>query len=354
MLICRRQFLFAFVVFFSTSIQAESVVEEIIAAWKIREARYHTGHIEFENVETYHHKLATDPDDPAFGFDGTAPLKHLIIFDNNRGRYTRNGLSLDMNTGRWIHQEYTTAFDGKVSSAMYNDQFLAKHPPGFIEKRSSIYGEGWDWHPTAVLMAFRPMTKSLQGLNPKELGEPVRRAVVNGRDAVVFIKGKFEYSFDPQREYVLLRQEKFSPPPPDGMTRLRLDVNYRIDPEWGVVPEDWSFVKLVTRRPDLVLMTIQGKITKLEFNQPVSRGDFTIQFPPGAVVSDGVNKRNYVVRKDGSARKYDRAEKRAGVTYDEMMTTVAPSVVAERKKRYWFFAVIALVGAIAFWFYRRL
>lgn len=348
----RFRFLLGFVLFFSTSVHAESVVEEMIAAWKTREARYQTGHIEFENIEKYNHDLATDPGDPEYGFDGTAPLKHLIIFDKKRGRYTRNGLSLDANTGSWLDKNYTATFDGDHSWRLFYYERKAEHPPGFVDNRGSILGRGWDYHSTPVFMAFRPLTKSLQGLDPRELGNPIRRTRVNGHDVVVYAKGSYEYSFDPQREYVLLRQEMIlSGPPPE--TVYRLDINYLEDPEWGVVPKDWTLVKLAKGHPGVVMRTIQGNIIDMKFNQPVSKSDFVIDFPPGAVVNDAVNKRHYVVREDGSARKYDRTEKRAGVTYDEMMTTVAPSVIAERKKRYWIIAVIAVVGTIAFWIYRR-
>ena len=120
MLISRGQILLACIVLFSCPVHAESIIEEMRAAWKIREARYHTGHIEFQNIENYPYL----PPEKRRPLDAkivdTVTLKHQVIFDAKRLRYSREGM-LDLAAGginNWFKVKFVTTDDSEFVSEL--------------------------------------------------------------------------------------------------------------------------------------------------------------------------------------------------------------------------------------------
>lgn len=280
------------------------------AAWKIREARYHTGHIEFQNIENYPYL----PPEKRRPLDAkivdTVTLKHQVIFDAKRLRYSREGM-LDHAAGgikNWFKVKFVTTDDSEFVSELtkyFNVGFYSHGSVGkghAYGKEHTYLADSWDYHSSPIFMAFRPLTKSMQNFDLEKMGKPVRKTLEDGRKVVVFKKGIREYSFDPEREYVLLRQEYHGEPRENQDTLLRLDIQYRTDSRWGAVPKIWKFMEVVEKPEDRVVMRILGRVTKMEFNRQVADDDFQIVFPPRTVVNDGRSKVKFLIQDDGTSR----------------------------------------------------
>jgi hypothetical protein len=331
---------------------ADALTQRIAETWKARESRYRTGHIEFENVETYEPGAAMGVnEDESF----TRTLRHELVFDDRRGRYARSGPAFDSETRQYVHKDYTATYDGQYGYTLYEHASLGAHPAGFVENRGSILGEGWDYHSTPILSAFRPLTPSLQGQDPLTWEGPPTEGEVNGRQVVIFSRGLYEYSLDPEREFQLVRQELKNIVGGQRITRIRLDVNYRDDESWGLVPANWTIFE-INPKTRALRWRCQGHTAAVSLNDPVSDPDFVITFPPGAVVSHGPLQMRAIVREDGSLRKIDRSEMREGVTYNELMKSEAPSVIAARSSRFGWIAIavaaVAISASIVVWRWR--
>lgn len=308
------------------------VREDIRKSWSEREERFRTGKIEFE-VEATQAPADTKSKQKTL-------QESVFLFDKERARYVKSGPQYNFETNTWVNETLTIAFDGERCYQFMESDRHKGHSPGYIEQ-ATLFGESWNYRCLPIIMGFRPLTKALQGVNPLEWSAEYTQSEINGFKVLVFDEGRFKFTVAPQMGYALVRQELYSMRQKQMMCRV--DINYQINDEWGVLPEDWK-ITVFSHNPRTIGEVLQGRITNMNLNTQVQDSDFVIDFPPGSVVMDGPQQAKFVVREDGSFRKVDLQETRAGKTYAEMMVTEAPSVVKSRKNISLLVFVVALIG----------
>lgn len=188
-----------------------------------------------------------------------------------------------------MNQSDVTTDDGNLSYQLHDGEGLNGHPAGTIFAiRGSILGDGWDYHSAPILMAFRPLKTSLQGVDPGSSDPECGRALISGIPVKVFSSDYFDYALDPAREHVVVRLEYFTKDNSASRRLLiRMDVDYRDGPALGAIPKSWTITRL-TEGADLQ-WSIAGVMEHAEFGTEVHDNDFVVAFPPGSMVRDQVS-----------------------------------------------------------------
>lgn len=293
---------------------ADDALSLLISDWESREARFETGHIEFQSTEIYPPKTTLGRNERTNQQTVERIQEHKIIFDGRRGRFTRSGPTLDFNTNSVVFQSYTSTFDGQNSYQLHEGSHFDGHPSGKVyTSRGSILGRGWDYHSAPIFMSFRPLTETLQGVNPRGW-KPATNVSVNGINASVYSAGVFDYVVDPSREHVVIRIDYYRPRGEQSRDLyIRLDIQYGFLEQFGHVPESWTLTKIYPPSGQPQMM-IDGRTITCDFNQPVSDEDFIINFPPGSVVHDNRQQVKAVVEADGSYNVLHRSAKSDGLS----------------------------------------
>lgn len=309
-----------------TTVSADDeILEQVRAAWQARQERFERGKIVWSEKRSYAMGVLVytgqdrRPDSWNPAVQGIS-TRCEFAFDGVKGRYHWEGTHWSELQGKFSEQSRTVVFDGREmrNSRVYKDGIRSF---GMMEKRATgmdLTGITSPFEPVAL--AFRPMSPVFLALRLKDF--TVRGPDLPIRDTLcVCLQTPPDRSglqqilwLDPKHEFVVLRSEVLLK---QGLL-CRTDIEY--DDSVDVVPSSWSLVRIgeTTRKPEWSLVV---EVESVEWNKPLPASEFTVAFPPGAVVNEiGSSVGTHVVRKDGSLRRIERGELR-NATFEQLAET---------------------------------
>ena len=88
------------------------------------------------------------------------------------------------------------------------------------------------------------------------------------------------YWLDPARDYLVLREHRSL----NGQDCMRIDLTYRLDPNFGWIPTGWT--DAFAGAGGSLLSSCTDTVTDFTINQPIPDAEFKIEIPKGAQVND--------------------------------------------------------------------
>jgi hypothetical protein len=290
------------------------LISEIRAAWEERQERYQSFEVEWEERRTTPaggHYRGYPPEEV------THSLRYRLAGDGERLRLTRSGLEYDIDLRRFAEKNYTFVFDGSESRTLWTSEKLRRHPPGFISQGMAFATN--NYHVQAVIVRFRPLVKTLSGIdlstceiaNERDVIDGVPCRLLRGRP-----KPRLEelYWIATDGDWRILRYERTV----NGRVFSQLTIGYEQRAEHGNIPRDWKHVS-INDRSGTLSETIDSTLIHSDINRPLPDEEFELEFPPGAVVQGPERNAIAVVRTDGTLRPITQEELAAGTSYAELM-----------------------------------
>jgi hypothetical protein len=130
----------------------------------------------------------------------------------------------------------------------------------------------------------------------------------------------------------------------------QLDISYEHDPECGRVPVGWTIVFRDTQ--GLTEQYTRTALTERSINRSIQQELFQPSLPVGTWVYDERIKEGYIAGERGNKRPISAAELQAGVTYEDLASTVTGIGIQSRAWRMasskWFMCLSTIVCLVAF------
>jgi hypothetical protein len=320
----------------------ETVVKKIIDAWKKREDLVESVKVEWEQTTTYRKgSLPTKPGQKSLAppEDRTVDYKlELTLGKNNLMRFRREGLFWDMNEMKFLPNIYMSTFDGSTNKDLFDDPEDTSH----IHRVGFIIRQKYDQNITnyeiwPLWFFYRP--HELMGRSGWTVLN--HKVQINGRSCTIMkreSKGIRETCWiDEERRWALVRYSEKTP----GLF-FQMDISYEPDNYLGWVPMHWTWQSLYGNLTPRISTSAQ--VMNYKINLPLSSDSFTLNFPPGTLVSDSTDfekkgwPKEYLVKEDGGKRY---------VTYQDRMKASSPAElrrVLRSNENWWGFWVLLILG----------
>lgn len=369
------------------SIQAQQdpardvTVRELLRMWREREEAVQTFRAEYREIRTLLKGMSAgrdlrglDDDGNPFPPEDTTTEIHLVMHvDGTKWRMDMRGPWWNHRAEAVVEQQFVELFDGQdyltyfgISEAT-NDAYplVFVNPGGEVKFSKESFGQSSTSF--VLLLNFRNSLDRFLGVNADEWRMGTLRAVIDGNECFVVedvkaipgIGEAFHRCWvDPQRGYRVLRREiGFG-----DFVGSRVDIRYREDPEFGWIPESWELVTHAQTDAGETKVEESSEfiVDNIEFNVLIDPDVFRFQYTEGDRVVDyteGEERREYLVRSDGSRRAITQGELARGATYEQIRSTESGLAAAPERGRsvysYLFIIGIACAAALAFWIVRR-
>lgn len=325
----------AFSVAATTSEEGISAIE---TAWRARQAKVHAVRLEW--TETFRDdRLLHQNDLEPHAAEATGVLahdwveyrtRHQLLIAGERMRYTSMGDKPHPDfPGELVHQEHTSAYDGRVSAGIFPSGKVTGHPSGEIYKHDSCLGARVI-HTQAARWCFVPLEPKQFGLNLAGLRVASYRPSVDGVECIALenaanrAREEVSIVIAPAMEYSIVRYTDGAPNRPT----TQMDVSYTLDKTSGIwVPAKWTITRLNGEGTTLSVST--ALVDSYEINPVVADDAFRIDFPVGTVVTDGrpqadgrsrAGALHYIVRENGGKRDITPDEL-IHASYEEILST---------------------------------
>jgi hypothetical protein len=277
--------------------------------------------------------------------DATYDMTLSLSFDGERIRFASDNYTWSEAKQMMVPCPYVSVFNGKdVSKTLRTPASPRVEWPQGEVQRETRHGETKVWSLAPVLMTFRPLTQAMSMYSLPEMSATGRTAQIGGRTCQELRLqrpgggGSYSAWVDPGRDFLIARHSyEFR-----GKTLVRLDVRYRQQPGAGWVPEEWNEVYMDDEGK--LRTSVKSKLLEATINPELPPEEFEVTFPPGTLVLDFVEHREYLVRADGSERKILEEEKSA--PYERLAATdTGGAVDGPHRRSYWTWVTIsALIG----------
>lgn len=292
--------------------QAQGPLQEILKDWKQKERDFATVRVTYVNREIYPPGMTLTEN----GQGNTSPLtrtqNHELVFDANRGRYSMVGPRLDPATDKVTEYDVTYTFDGHLQSNLTNVPGITRTPIGSINtNKTSLLGDGFDYHTAPLFYAFRPATPSLQGFDLLSGEFQSVDSYLDGQKVKILESKYFDLVLRPDMRHSVVAVKWYSTRSGQRKLWYQLKIAYSSYSGGGFVPESWTMTKFgrTNRRPE---MQMKGEILDLQVNTKVRDSEFSIDFPPGTKVNDASTGERYVVQQDFAKRQLKDKRQKSG------------------------------------------
>jgi hypothetical protein len=295
----------------------EPIKEEApaVAAARARQQSVKTADIEFKQREIIPRGGKSDENPDLYGPKAPVPANETtcesinrLVFDGEKYRYEDNHPTwgtFHVPNPQTIKWSSISAFDGTTAKHFFERGI------GFGNRSGSIGQDPQVW--TARPFSLDPITMAFRGLNSdlswrvipamKPSGNtlpidwaPCQEYVIN----VTKSDQTFNFWLDPDKDYVVRRISHQSP----GRLFAQTNIRYRRDDACGWVPDSW--VRNEYSAAGKVSSTTRVDVVAMRLNEPQPAELFDVQFPPGTMVADQRNHKEYRVQPDGSLRELSR------------------------------------------------
>lgn len=304
---------------------AQPSIAEIEKAWKQRQERLASGHVEWVEHDRHPKGSMTRLVAHLRGQNAEAvPSEDVmnesranLTWDGNQLAYRSEGWTLNIPSGRYVpmmnHEVLTSTGTRSLWSSTTND-----FPFGGDSSRPTL--------PSANSLRLLPIVFWARPLDETNGGAPLRlcrpvpgKTTVGGAECLVLkqASGEVEHTWaiDEKRDYLIIQYECRKKTRP--MTRV--EIQYGESPRIGWAPSSWRLLFL----PDLESVSIdcEGKLTRYEAGPPPNPASFQLDFPVGSWVRDETRDLQYIVGADDTQRIVTPGELQRGVTYRELVNT---------------------------------
>lgn len=304
---------------------AQPAIGEIERAWKRRQERLASGHIEWAEVSKHAKgsmtKLLAFARSPLNGpippKDVTTESKYEFTWSGDRLSFGMEGWTLDIKTGEYVPVVSKEAITSATSSGIRNSGAVA-YPVGRITKKPTLISHG------SVLL--RPIIFWLRPLDVGNGGIRIKSCRVSGSAGPdgtwndltlkqVHGDKTQEWHIDPQHDFAITRYEARR----RDKTTAKIVMDYKEDPTLGLMPSRWSILFM----PDgeNIEIDCEARATTNAIGGPVADTRFHIDFPSGTWVRDETRSLEYLVLANGLERIVTRGELERGVRYQELLRT---------------------------------
>jgi hypothetical protein len=325
------------------------LLQEIQRAWQARQDRFPSVVLRWEQEEHYAAGAFLNKDEVS------VTRKMEFVFDGERCSFVADGPRWTSETRAFNHETFRVTVNGADVKMLFSGEAFGNHASGFICGHTTMT-VGSDYNREPPIVTFRPTAPNMTWFSIPDWSVSSPREVLNGHECVKLEIRPHEWS---RENLWLAREVDFLPVRHEWFERerflKRLDTEYVDRADVGPVPQNWRCIE-VFRESDKLRWVLTANVAELKLNVAMPAGQFDIEFPPGTTVGDEKAGRISVVRKDGTWRPIDREEFATMSSYDELMETDPPSLIARRKAVWrWSLigagAVICAIGAL--WLRRR-
>ncbi len=340
-------------------VPASPTVQDIVDAWRVRQARVRTMRLEWSDSRTTAAYTQLGNSEEGEMLFPPADVIHEVCvamsIDGGMLRYSVRGPRWSPDQGEFLPKRYLNVFDGEVSKTFFGyaaekeDRFF---PRGFVNNKEERVFDSGNPHLVAVVLTYRPLHPDLGKFDPAGYRISLKRGVTAGRDCLILqpsgsaVRSE-SYWIDPQRDYVVLRVVRAVKKRPV----MQFDVSYTEDALHRWVPSEWEYVALDYGSGRMLCQSV-AKVIKYEINCNIPRSEFRFEFPPGTRVTNRNTGEYYIVRQGGRKRMITMEEVRGEATYEEMVTTESGQALAQRSRGHFWWpyslgGIAALVLAVA-------
>jgi thiol-disulfide isomerase/thioredoxin len=326
-------------IYSSANGQPPANIAKIREAWQARQEKIASAQFVWLDERTDHAGSLPSLENPGKRFPETSVTNQVrntvTVVGPKRFRHTRTGATWDPTPGSYIDREYTTAFDGEITTSFYGkakygaDGNLQVDPTGFVSKRPS-YADEVTRYTLPVLVNLRPLADGVASLPPEAtvLDETVQ--IDNTKCIVVSAAGTGrgfdrKYFLDPARGFLILRLENLH----KGTAVTLIDISYDEDARHGWLPVSWT-VKARHPSGDVYEHT-RSKVQTRRINDGIAETDVSYEFPVDTIVTDRTNPEIdvYLTRPGGAKRIVTREEQLHIATFDELVRTESGQAIPE-------------------------
>jgi hypothetical protein len=296
--------------------------------------------------------------------DGKATLTFII--DGGKLRFEYVGEQTT--DGATIDQNYAAAFDGNLNRSLFlpAEKSLQPYPNGFIGGRSTSAAL-LDTLPLRWLFALSQPVMAEVDVEALTVGDTEgfvdgTRCVVAHTTANPALPAKpgmsappgagYSYWLDPSAGYSIRRYAWDY----GGKTSVQIDAEYTLDKSGVWIPQTWTSWRFDSMGQPTE--TARLKMTDYQINPKLTGKDFSIEFPPGTIVSDSSAGKtlNYLLKKNGEKRIITAAE--AQVPYERILVTESGHGHLQAKPYLTFrlliggVALAILIASVGYWRFR--
>ncbi len=302
----------------------DNTIEHIRQAWQERQSRVRTARFEWDEkhfwpARAWDYRLLGLADvDPFPANDTTWKRSTLLAIDGKMARFEMEQNipspdGFDDDTSVFV-------FDGSTSASWE----LPDSEREYVRK--SVHNKARNARMSTVdvfpvVMAIRPMESSMSDVDISRFEIVDSAAPLNAEEECVLLRGRsgqrIEMWLDSQKDFVVRRYITYQV---DGSIFRQFDINYEWEANAAVwIPLDWKLVAQTTT-PALQI-SMSAVRSSCELNMPLDREYFQAPELVGAYVVDDSQRRHYIEQADGGKREVSRAERIAGLTYDQLATS---------------------------------
>ncbi len=321
---------------------AGPTVQNIIDAWRARQASVHTFKFEWSDSRTTAaYTNMGRPGTSAKGelfpaTDTTHRVSVALSIDGGMLRYSTRGPKWSADQEQFLPIWYLNVFDGAVSKAFFgyaageDDRFF---PRGFVHEKEKRIVDSGNPYLVPLLVTYRPFHPDMGKLDLAGYGISAKQGTIGGRNCVILEPPAASvwsesYWIDCQHGFVVLRVVRAVKKSPV----MQFDISYIEDPLHGWVPSAWKYAARQQGSGRLLRQSL-AKVTKYEINYAIPRSQFQFEFPPATRVTDRNTGEYYIVREGGNKRLITMDEVRGRATYEEMVATESGKALSGRQRR---------------------
>ncbi len=317
--------------------QDQSEIGHAIAAWRKKEEKIRTLHIEWnERYTVAKGAFFRSPEDGTIDRKNpdsiTAPSENTtydvsfaILIDQGKFKFVDNSIIVNNQLGV-LPQKKEWVSIGEGKKALYHSRDDA-FPQGYIAKKDVfVYPTDLDYPILVpVMMALKPYHPTLTFFNnfaDKYEVEPAR-VIIEGRSCLQFKeaaplpRGPTRiFCVDPERDYSVVRCTILR-----GNKSIIQEYTYQAfeHSEFGWIPLKWSVIEM---RGDGSFSTSRvATVASYRINDPIDPNEFVLEFPPGTWVNDQKTGSVYIIRPNGSHRRVLDEEIALNIPYERLLNS---------------------------------
>lgn len=334
---------------------AEDNMQVLAKAWKERQERVRS--MQFTWTETRLHPRGIAPfvkgdDQRVRPKDMSYNVYHRLVIDGEKMRYSYDGKTWKQDMMDVTDMNHISVFDGQTPKLLDKGVGL-DYPIGAV-LRDQRSPDVTQLQNIPVLLCYRAANPTMSPITLANYSVSSEKATINGRLCIVLKEhpglhnGVISIYVDPERGYSIMRYTIGV----NGNVQVQLDLKYSSDSDSGWVPASWE---LALQSPSgLLQQHSQSSVTISKINPSIPPGEFQLDFPVGAWITDQRTKRDngdyvsFLVRSDGTERVV--RENEVTVPHDQLMKTESRGILTAR----WFIIInfIVLMTVVGYFLWK--
>lgn len=252
--------------------------------------------------------------------------------EGGRARLEYKGESLSVKDRTYLGRYSIDVFDGKIRKSFIGEGAV-KFPSAHISKGGAA-AVAQDRRVAPVLLPYRAVDGPLAQFDKAKVVLTDEKSQVNGRECIVLRVGESAIWADPEFDFVPARYHEYS----RGKLRQTVDIKYRRDGKYGVVPTSWT--NAIFAASGQLQSSVTAVVTEFSVGEQLSDDLFDIPLPDGTWVQNNVTDETHILRKGGQKREVLPGEF-DGNNYEQLLHTDPPG-----KARRWLALVLVGVAAV--------